>query len=293
MIVFPNAKINLGLHVTGKRHDGFHNIETVFYPIALHDALEINPASDGKTTFTTSGIPIPGKPESNLCIQAYHLLKSAIPHPSSAIRHPSSAIPHPSSAIPHPTSAIRIHLHKAIPMGAGLGGGSSDGAFTVKLLNRLFGLGLEVPQMEDFARMLGSDCAFFIGNKPVLASGRGDQFAPCAVELSGFQIAVVKPNVHVDTAGAYEMLTPKRPERPLGEIIVQPVESWKVDLVNDFEEPVFRKFPEIGEIKQKLYDTGAIYASMSGSGSAVYGIFNEKPRVEGLFPGCFTWMGTL
>jgi 4-diphosphocytidyl-2-C-methyl-D-erythritol kinase len=286
MIVFPNAKINLGLHVTGKRPDGFHNLETVFYPIALHDALEINPASDGKTIFTTSGLPIPGEPESNLCIQAYNLLKSAISHPSSAIRYPSSAI------IPL-TSGIRIHLHKAMPMGAGLGGGSSDGAFTITLLNQLLGLGLQVPQMEDFARMLGSDCAFFIANKPVLASGRGDQFAQCAVELSGFQIAVVKPDVHVATAGAYEMLTPKQPERPIGEIIALPVGSWKVDLVNDFEEPVFRKFPEIGEIKQKLYEAGAIYASMSGSGSAVYGIFNDKPRVEGLFPGCFTWLGTL
>lgn len=273
MIVFPIAKINLGLNVVAKRSDGYHDLETVFYPVGLHDALEIIPAAEGKTTFTSSGIPLPGPAESNLCLRAFELLSS--------------------SGILSPASSIHLHLHKVIPMGAGLGGGSSDGAFTITMLNRMFALKLSSAQMEDYARKLGSDCPFFIEHKPVLATGRGDLFSSCPVNLTGYPLVIVKPDVHVSTADAYTLLTPRQPEKPIREIISQPVETWKDELRNDFEGEVFRKFPEIGKIKKKLYDAGAIYASMSGSGSAVYGIFNQKPVVGNLFPGCFIWLGDL
>ena len=311
MILFPNAKINLGLHVVGKRTDGFHDIETVFYPVGLCDILEIITVGEGETVFTSSGIPIPGPTASNLCIKALNQLSSYIPHPTSHIPHPTSHILHPASHIPHPTThnlhpashiphptthnppPLHIHLHKSIPMGAGLGGGSSDGAYTIKLVDKLFKLNLSMEQMEAIARKLGSDCAFFIRNKPVLASGKGDQFSACSVDLSQYYIVVVKPDIHVATSDAYGMLTPEKPGKILPEILSQPIESWKNELVNDFEGAVFSRFPEIGKIKQKFYEKGALYASMSGSGSAVYGIFSEKPTVEGWFPGCFIWEGTL
>ncbi len=279
MILFPNAKINLGLRVTAIRPDGYHEIETVFYPIPMRDALEAVPTKTNKTIFTCSGLNIPGEAKSNLCLRAVGELKSA------KERSKSPNLP--------PISGVFLHLHKMIPMGAGLGGGSSDGAATIKLLDRLFGLNLTVGAMELLAGKLGSDCPFFIQNKPVFANGRGDQFSPCNISLSGYHLIVVKPDVHVSTAEAYQMLTPQQPDRSLAEIITQPVEDWKGELVNDFEAPLSQKYPVIGEIRQKLYDSGAIYASMTGSGSAVYGIFKENPAMDNRFAGCFFWKGVL
>ena len=255
MIAFPNAKINLGLRILQKRPDGFRNIETVFYPVELYDILEIIPANDGLFSFTATGIPIPGERSANLCSSAYHLL-------SSVVRLPP----------------VKIHLHKAIPVGAGLGGGSSDGAFTIKILNDLFGLNLPEEQMVDVARNLGSDCAFFIRNKPAFAYEKGDKFEFLDLDLSKYRIEIITPGIHVNTGEAYSMVKPGRgsgnPDLHLKEIIARPVETWKGTLKNDFEKPLFVKYPELKKLKQDFYDRGAIYASMSGSGSSIYGIFS-------------------
>ncbi|MBE0648222.1 MAG: 4-(cytidine 5'-diphospho)-2-C-methyl-D-erythritol kinase [Bacteroidales bacterium] len=259
MICFPNAKINLGLHVVEKRPDGFHNIETVFYPVNLCDTLEIISGENDTVKFTTSGLPIPGEPAGNLIPKAYNLLFSRIQ----------------SSSDP----GSRIHLHKVIPTGAGLGGGSSDAAYTLKLLNDLWQLNLSVPHLQHFARQLGSDCAFFIENKPVVATGRGDHFESIDLDLSGYQIVVAVPPVHVSTPEAYGMVTPQKPFRSLADIIKQPIETWRGNLVNDFEEPVMNKFPVIREINEELYNQGALYAAMSGSGSAVFGLFSPQLAV--------------
>ena len=262
MIAFPNAKINLGLNVLEKRTDGFHNIETIFYPVGLSDVLEIIPAIDGIFSFTSTGLPIPGDIQNNLCLKAYHLLFSIFHLPP-----------------------VSIHLHKVIPMGAGLGGGSSDGAFTIKLLNDLFLLGLSNDQMLNYARNLGSDCAFFILNKPVFAFDKGDQFETFDLDLTGYRIEIMTPDVYISTAEAYSMMgrnydIPSHKSggvvsvnSPIKEIIRKPIEEWKYLLINDFELAVFNHFPEIEKVKKKFYADGAIYASMSGSGAAVYGIF--------------------
>ena len=254
MITFPNAKINLGLRILQKRPDGFHNIETIFYPVELSDVLEIIPAKDGELSFASTGLFIPGDPEQNLCLNAFHLLSSHF----------------------HLTP-VKIHLHKAIPIGAGLGGGSSDGASTIKLLNDLFKIGLTEDQMMDHARNLGSDCAFFIRNKPVFAFEKGDRFEFLDLDLSTYRIELVTPAIHVNTREAYAMadknLEPGDSGIELKEIIRLPIEEWKNLLFNDFEKPVFRKYPELQKIKQDLYDRGALYASLSGSGSSLYGIF--------------------
>jgi len=254
MIDFPNAKINLGLNILEKRADGFHNIETVFYPIELFDILEIIPSGKEPVSFTSTGHTIPGDRQSNLCLKAFHLLSSIFHLPPA-----------------------KIHLHKVIPIGAGLGGGSSDAAFTIKLLNKLFLLGLSDDQMMDYARNLGSDCAFFILNKPVFAFNKGDHFEPLELDLSGFRIKISTPEIYINTAEAYAMIE-IQPESmgsypPLKKIIGQPIEEWKNLLVNDFEKPVIKKYPELGIIKQDLYDQGAIYVSMTGSGSSMFGIF--------------------
>jgi len=255
MIAFPNAKINLGLNVLDKRTDGFHNIETVFYPIDLADVLEIIPAADGVFAFTSTGLSVPGEKENNLCLKAYHLLSSILHLPP-----------------------VKIHLHKVIPIGAGLGGGSSDGAYTIKLINNLFLLGLSNDQMMDYARILGSDCAFFIENKPLFAYEKGDRFKPVGIDLSSYRIEVISPEIHINTAEAYAMIDLREKTKgilsPLVEIISKPVTEWKNQLINDFEEPVIKKYPELGKIKQDLYDRGALYVSMSGSGSSFYGIFS-------------------
>ncbi len=256
MIVFPNCKINLGLYIENKRDDGFHNIKTVFYPIQLTDVLEIIESDTIHFSMTMSGIPINGNTESNLCVKAYELLKNDFRLP-----------------------AVKIHLHKAIPHGAGLGGGSSDAAFTIKMLNNKFNLNLSNLQMQQYASKLGSDCAFFIENKAVIAKGKGERFENIEISLKGYYILIVKPNVYVSTPEAYQCVKPRNTEIDIESIIKQPIEKWKDTLINDFEESIFKKYPIIASIKEILYNNGAIYAAMSGSGAAVFGIFKEVPSI--------------
>lgn len=252
MIVFPNIKINLGLSITEKRPDGYHNLETVFYPVALEDALEIRalPEADKKITLHQYGMEIAGNPEDNLVAKAYSLLDKEFHLPP-----------------------VEIHLYKHIPSGAGLGGGSSDAAFMLKLLNGHFHLNLSEEQLEIYAATLGADCAFFIKNKPVYAEGIGNIFSPIELSLKGYQIMIVKPDVFVSTREAFANIHPHHPEYPVKEVIRRPVAEWKDTLINDFEASVFPQHPVIGEIKQELYNQGALYASMSGSGSSVFGLF--------------------
>lgn len=270
MIVFPNCKINLGLNIIRKRNDGYHDLETIFYPVPLHDALEVVELGDSEiiTTdlrfgkFSTSGEMIPGKPEDNLCLKAYALLKNNDP------------------AI----SPIKMHLHKAIPAGSGLGGGSSDGAFALRLLNQKFNLGLAIEKLLDKALQLGSDCPFFIINKPCFATGRGEFLNRVEVDLSPYKIVIVIPGTHISTAEAFSMVTPTMPSKSIKEIIQQPIDTWPGELKNDFEEGVMGKYPEVGNVKQQLYKAGALYSSMSGSGSAVYGIFPKDQVLQHRFP---------
>jgi len=266
MIQFPHSKINLGLNIIEKRSDGFHNIETVLYHVPLTDALEIIHAQDGIFQFQATGLDIPGKTEHNLCIRAFHMLKTDFRLPN-----------------------VKIYLHKVIPAGSGLGGGSSDGAGTLKMLNELFDLGLGSQQLKQYARRLGSDCAFFIEDHPQFAFQKGDQLEQIEVDLAGKYIVIVIPDVHIVTEVAYGLVVPGKPVLPLKNMLGLPVEDWKDRLVNDFEKPVFEKYPVIGAIKQQLYNSRAIYASLSGSGSAVYGIFKEAPELT-VFNQHFHWM---
>jgi 4-diphosphocytidyl-2-C-methyl-D-erythritol kinase len=261
MIQFPNCKINLGLSILAKRPDGYHELETVFYPIAISDALEILPADS--LTITQSGIPVPGDPTQNLCLKAYHLLKKDFPQ------------------IP----SVQMHLHKNIPMGAGLGGGSSDGTTALLILNQQFGLGLNDQQLIDYASQLGSDCPFFVYNKACHATGRGEILAPIELDLSNYQFVLVHPGIHIATAWAFQQLNPDTKTESIKAIIEKPISEWKAYLINDFEAPVFNAEPTLSEIKSKLYQLGAIYASMSGSGSSLFGIFpkdhfNQAPTIE-------------
>ncbi|WDF54118.1 4-(cytidine 5'-diphospho)-2-C-methyl-D-erythritol kinase [Mucilaginibacter sp. KACC 22063] len=257
MIVFPNAKINIGLNITAKRPDGYHNLETVFYPVKINDALEAIAAP--QLSFTSSGINIPGEPEKNLCIKAYELIKND-----------------------YDLAPLKIHLHKHIPIGAGLGGGSADAAFFIKLINEQFSLGLSVEAMQNYARQLGADCAFFIENKPVYAFDKGDQFLPVELDLSNYVIVLVMPPVHVSTAEAYAGVKPEPAEHDLQALIKLPVADWKDAIKNDFEISVFEKYPQIAAVKKALYDAGALYASMSGSGASVFGIFGTPPLLTHL-----------
>lgn len=267
MITYPNAKINLGLNIVEKRPDGYHNLETIFYPINLQDALEVTKLdAEVEYELKVSGSPIEGEPENNLVIKAYRLLKKDFPE----------------------MAPINIHMYKHIPTGAGLGGGSADAAFMIKLLNEKFKLNLSVEKMEEYASILGADCAFFIQNKPVFASGIGNIFEPINLSLKGYYLILVKPDIFVSTKDAYANVTPKTPDQSLKDIIRMPVETWRATMKNDFEHSVFQKYPEIAAIKDKLYDMGAIYASMSGSGSSVFGIFREQVEfVDEVFNGCF------
>lgn len=283
MIQYPNAKINLGLNVLSRRPDHFHEIETVLIPVNLCDALEIIPAPDNSFEFSSSGLSVPGETSDNLCIRAFQLL-------SDELSKKGNKTPPTRNKGKHGLAPVKIHLHKIIPMGAGLGGGSSDGAFTLKILNELFELGLSLKQLNVYAGQLGSDAVFFIEDKPVFASGRGALLTNFNIDLSGYHLAVVKPDIHIATAKAYSMLSPKKPEKPLRQVVAQPMESWKTELVNDFEEAIFAEFPIIREIKQKLYEAGAVYASLSGSGSALFGIFGETPDIKDFFPDCYTWV---
>lgn len=256
MVLFPNCKINLGLHITGKRPDGFHELETVFYPVPLKDILEVVTSTD--LNFSSSGLDIPGNPETNLCLKAYHLLKEDFPQ----------------------LPPVQMHLHKIIPMGAGLGGGSADGAFALRLLNNKYSLGLSDAALIAYSLKLGSDCPFFILNKPAFASGRGELLELIALDLSSYTFVLVHPGIHVNTKWAFEQIQPKVPAISIKEIIQLPIEEWKLYLQNDFEAPIIKQHPEIAEIKSALYADGAIYASMSGSGSSVVGIYPQHANIQ-------------
>lgn len=268
MIRFPNAKINLGLRVVSRRPDGYHNLETVFYPIQLQDALEIIPVSEGGTTLTLSGIAIDGDSRDNLVMKAWRQMNERFALPP-----------------------VSIHLHKAIPFGAGLGGGSADAAFLLSMVRDYFHLPLSDEELDREAAALGADCPFFLHNKPLLAKGTGNEFAPVNLSLKGYRLVLVKPAVAVPTAVAYSMVTPAEPDEPVEVTIARPVSEWRDRLVNDFEKSVFDRFPEIGAIKESLYEAGAVYASMSGSGSSVFGLFDRDVDLTGCYRDCFVWSG--
>ncbi|GAB1358835.1 4-(cytidine 5'-diphospho)-2-C-methyl-D-erythritol kinase [Porphyromonadaceae bacterium] len=270
MICFPNAKINIGLNIISKRTDGFHNLETVFYPIQLKDALEIVPTRPHfQTTLHPSGLVIESAPEDNLVLKAYQLFGQS-----------------------YTTQPLDIYLHKTIPHGAGLGGGSADAAFMLKLLSTYHEQEVSVEDLETMASSIGADCSFFIKNKPVFAEGIGNIFTPIDLSLKGFFIVIIKPDVFVSTKEAYAMASPRKPERSIKELVQRPIEEWKSLIVNDFERSIFALHPIIGEIKEELYKQGAVFAQMSGSGSSVFGLFRKKPDIKTAQEN-FVWIGEL
>jgi 4-diphosphocytidyl-2-C-methyl-D-erythritol kinase len=257
MINFPNAKINIGLNITERRPDGYHNLETIFYPVQIKDALEVIEAPE--LSFESSGLEIPGRMEDNLCVKGYHLIKKDFDLPP-----------------------VKIHLHKNIPIGAGLGGGSADAAFFIRLLNDKFNLDLTIDQQLNYARKLGADCAFFIENKPVFAFEKGDEFETIKLDLSGYSIALVMPDIHISTSEAYSGVKPTPVKQSLFDLIYEPIGEWKNFIKNDFENSIFKNHLEIRGVKAALYEAGAIYASMSGSGASVFGIFVKTPDLAEL-----------
>jgi len=270
MISFPNAKINLGLDVTDKRSDGYHNISSCFYPISLSDILEINESD--RFDFQLSGLPVTGEIKNNLVVKAYHLLRKDFGLPE-----------------------VSIHLHKNIPLEAGLGGGSADGAFALKMLNELFDLFLDDSVLADYAAILGSDCPFFIYNEPMYVRGRGEVLESMQLDLSGHYLCIIKPAQSMSTKEAYQLVQPALPAYDLPALLTtKPVVSWKDHLTNDFEKTAFVKYPEFANIKGLLYDMGALFASMTGSGSAIYGLFKEMPILDKeTVEGYYTWVGDL
>ena len=291
MIVFPNCKINLGLRILNKRTDSYHDLETVFYPLRLNDILEVildtgykmpdtvdqmqdagyrmldekNDENKSSIQFTSSGFSINGNIGDNLCIKAFNLLKNDFPQ----------------------VLRIQMHLHKAIPAGAGIGGGSADAAFTLSLLNKIFQLNLSTRQLINYALQLGSDCPFFIINQPCFATGRGEILEKIKIDLSAYKFIIVNPGIHINTANAFLGISPALPAKSVKEIIQQPIETWKNELINDFEKTVFKQHPEIELIRKKLYECGAVYSSMSGSGSTVYGIFEKDSAAKFNFPSSY------
>jgi 4-diphosphocytidyl-2-C-methyl-D-erythritol kinase len=270
MIRFPNAKINLGLNVVNKRPDGYHNIETVFYPIGLKDVLEIVHLRNSVESYSwnNSGMSIDAPAEENICIKALKLVKREFD-----------------------LDPIQVQLHKVIPFGAGLGGGSADGANMLLLLNDFFELDLAKSRLHELALQLGADCPFFIENTPHLATGIGEVLEPISIDLSGYHLLLVVPFIHVSTPEAYRYVQPQVPELSLKAVIQQPVDTWKEQLANSFETSVFKQYPGIRDIKNKLYESGAVYASMSGSGSSVFGLFHHAPDLH--FEDAFVWKETL
>lgn len=273
MITFPCCKINLGLNVVEERPDGYHNIETVFYPVPLTDVLEIKKMDerfpcDGDCDVKVSGNYSAGDDKDNLVVKAYNLIAADFDVPR-----------------------IHAHLYKRIPVGAGLGGGSSDGAYMIKLLDERFRLNMGNAEMERYAAKLGADCPFFISAEPSYATGIGDELEPADDEdgnLNGYTVVIVKPDIVVSTAEAYKAIKPAAPKLNCRAVVRQPIETWRNDLSNDFEAPVFNQHPELKDIKDKLYSLGAVYAQMSGSGAALYGIFESEPEgIKKEFPSCF------
>jgi 4-diphosphocytidyl-2-C-methyl-D-erythritol kinase len=270
MISFPNAKINLGLDVIERRNDGYHNISSCFYPVPLKDILEINLSNT--FSFNISGLQIPGDQGGNLVVKAYKILKKDFNLPP-----------------------VSMHLHKNIPMQSGLGGGSSDGAYTLRMLNELFELFLDDSVISDYASMLGSDCPFFIYNVPSIITGRGEEVEEIDLDLNGYIICVVKPDVSISTPNAYQNIQPGNPAYPVSTILSdQEIGNWKEMLKNDFEKVILNIHPGLSELKSNLYEMGALYVSMTGSGSAFYGIFKDPPSFKGKFPdNYFYWMANL
>jgi len=257
MLYFPNCKINIGLYITNRRPDGYHDIESVFYPVPLHDILEIVPAK--QTTLHLSGLTLPGDTKDNLVWKAYTLLQKEF-----------------AGKIP----PLDIYLHKVVPTGAGLGGGSADGAFMLRLINEYCSLKLNNDQLANLALRLGSDCPFFIYNTPQYAKGRGEQMQAVRVDLSAFSIQLICPKIQVFTANAFKSVTPKPAAFDLRNIDTLPVAEWRNNITNDFEKVIFQQHPPLKKFKDSLYEQGALYAAMSGSGSAVYGIFNKKKKAQ-------------
>lgn len=268
MIAFPPCKINLGLHVVRRRDDGYHDIETCFYPLPFTDVLEIVPAND--FLFQQTGLTLPGTEHENLCVKAYQLLKDKYNLP-----------------------AFAIYLHKLIPPGAGLGGGSSDAAWTLRLLHILFSPSVSYEELTAIASILGSDCPFFMYDGPMIGSGRGEILQPAEVSLKGHYLILLKPDIHVSTTEAYSLIKPGEPASSLKDILKNKPETWKSGLINDFEKPVSERYPIIGELKNALYRSGAIFASMTGSGSAVYGIFGTKTEIPKSIRHYVIWEGDL
>lgn len=275
MLTFPCAKINLGLNITSKREDGYHNLETIFYPVPLTDALEVKLMHDDFPSDEPCDLKITGNAvdcdeKNNLVVKAYTLLAQDFKLPR-----------------------VHTHLVKRIPMQAGLGGGSADGAFMIRLLDERFRLNMGIAEMERYASRLGSDCAFFITTEPSFATGRGEVLEPVNIaeqNLQGYYIAIVKPAIAVSTREAFKQIICRQPEHCCRDIVRQPVETWKTVLTNDFEEPAFKQHPELADIKQRLYDLGAVYAQMSGSGSAFFGLFRTDPQqLKNAFPACYTF----
>ena len=277
MITFPIAKINLGLNVVERRPDGYHNLETVFYPVPISDALELTIMntkfpSTVDCDIKVTNLEVEGDEQRNLVVRAYQLLKQDF------------------QQMPR----IHAHLWKGIPTQAGMGGGSSDCAYTIRLLNEMFTLGLSDEQMIQYAARLGADCAFFILSRPAYAEGIGELLQPISLNLSSYYIGIVRPNIPVSTREAFSLIKPQKPAKCCRDVVMQPIETWREELTNDFEQSVFTLHPEIGAIKQQLYDLGAVYAAMSGSGSAVFGLFQNEIDLAAQFPkDVFTYFGKL
>ncbi len=266
MVIFPHCKINIGLRVVRKRTDGYHDLQTVFYPLPIRDVLEVTDSvNNAGSSLTISGFSIQGELTNNLCLKAYYLLKKDF------------------SQLP----SIHINLYKNIPMGAGLGGGSSDGAFTLRLLNNRFQLKLSDKELLRYSLELGSDCPFFITDNPAYAEGRGELMENIPLDLSGYSFLLISPGIHISTAEAFSQIKPTEPVDELRSLVTNPIQTWKNTIFNDFEQSVFNKHPEIEKIKTVLYEQGAVYASMTGTGSSVYGIFEKDHLPEKLFDGIY------
>ncbi len=266
MLVFPNSKINIGLNITKKREDGFHNLETVFYPISLSDIIEFVETTK-KTSLNNTGVIIDSNPDNNLIIRAYKLLKKDFILPE-----------------------LKIHLHKIIPLGAGLGGGSANASFMLTSLNDKFNLRISEIRLLQYAQKLGSDCPFFIKNKPVFAEGTGNIFTELDLELSSFYIVIIKPDIHISTKEAFREIDISKPQKSIKELIKLPVKEWEHSITNNFEKNIFKLYPEIKNIKDTLYKIGAVYSQMSGSGSSVFGIFENKPVLPEIFNKYFVYI---
>lgn len=257
MICYPHCKINLGLNIQNRREDGFHNLETIFYPIPLCDILEVVPSEKSEFEMSFSGLKVDGNLEDNLVYKAYLLVQQKYQIP-----------------------IVKVHLHKVIPMGAGLGGGSSDAAFTVKILDKIFNLKMSFEDMKNIVAPLGSDCVFFLQDKPVFAKNTGNDFEEIDLNLKGKWIVILKSDIHINTAWAYKDILNYSLFKHLPDISSMDIKEWRKQIFNDFEFKVFERYPEVELLKQKLYEHGAQYSAMSGSGSAVFGIFDQKPAME-------------